>query len=350
VRTRVLVVGGLVVALAVATGATWHALTRPDHLHVTVDGSPYQVAAQTTLATFEHLHHLSPSNGSVLSVTGHVLRRDAYPGRVLVNGAREPGSYQLRDGDRIITPAGKNRVEQTTIARRVVRGGQTANPMFTLARTPGYEVITKGRISGEVKSARFHPTGQARTPRTVALTFDDGPWPGQTKQILRILRRAHVPATFFLIGRQANTRPSLVRDELHSGMTVGDHSWDHPLTPPFNKLSAVRITQEIRMTRTVIDRAGGHVSLFRPPGGDTSTRVVRIAGQLGCRVVLWSVDPRDWAPGVTSKRIVHRVLSQATAGSIILLHDGGGDRSATIKALPTIIHRLGARDLRFVSL
>jgi chitin deacetylase len=222
--------------------------------------------------------------------------------------------------------------------------------MFTLARRPGFEVITTGRISGEVKSARFHPTGTARTPRTVALTFDDGPWPGQTEKILRILRREHVPATFFLIGRQAEAQPTLVRSELHAGMTVGHHSWDHPLTPPFNKLSPARITQEIRMTRTVIDQDGGHVSLFRPPGGNTSNRVVRIARQLGCHVVLWSVDPQDWARGATSKRIVHRVLSQTTAGSIILVHDGGGNRRATIKALPTIIHRLHARGLRFVAL
>ena len=172
-----------------------------------------------------------------------------------------------------------------------------------------------------------------RPPR-VALTFDDGPWPDSTQQVLAILGRMGVRATFFDVGYLARDHPDLVRRELDAGMVVGNHSWDHPITPPFRDLPHPRITSEIRRTNTELDSIGVKPQLFRPPGGSYSPWVLKEAARQGVRVVLWSVDPRDWKPGTKARRIVHSVLSHVRPGSIILLHDGGGDRSATVTALP----------------
>ncbi|HJP65337.1 MAG TPA: polysaccharide deacetylase family protein, partial [Actinomycetota bacterium] len=207
--------------------------------------------------------------------------------------------------------------------------------------------ITKGAISGKIVSSVFRPTGPLTSPLKVALTFDDGPWPDSTEQILDILKKEHVPATFFVIGRQAQARPELIGAELAAGMDVENHSWDHPVTPPFHDLSPKRTRMEIKQCRDVLRDLGADPTLFRPPGGSYSDRMVEIADRLGERLVLWAVDPRDWVDDATPKQIVKAVMRAVRPGSIILLHDGGGDQSATVTALPRIIRRIEKMGLTF---
>ena len=134
------------------------------------------------------------------------------------------------------------------------------------------------------------------------------------------------------------------------GMAVGNHSYNHPEVPPFAGLPAPLIRDEIALADQVLARLGIRPRLFRPPGGGSSAKLVRIAQALGQRVVLWSVDPTDWEPGVTGAEIAQRVLSAVRPGSIVDLHDGGGDRSATLAALPKIVRGIRARGLRLVVL
>jgi peptidoglycan/xylan/chitin deacetylase (PgdA/CDA1 family) len=162
------------------------------------------------------------------------------------------------------------------------------------------------------------------------------------------LKRFRVKATFFLIGRQAQVHPGLVQAELAAGMVVGDHTWDHPLRPPFATLSHKRMNNEIATTNDVLDSLGAGGCLFRPPGGSYSKEVLDVASSVRCRVVLWSVDPKDWMPGRTSAEIARSVLSSVRPGSIILLHDGGGNRSATIAALSSIIKGILKKGLKIV--
>jgi peptidoglycan-N-acetylglucosamine deacetylase len=172
----------------------------------------------------------------------------------------------------------------------------------------------------------------------VALTFDDGPWPHTTAQILAILTERQAPATFFVVGRQVQRYPELVRQELAAGMAVGSHSYSH--LQPFDRLPPARLRAEIVQGRRTL--YPWHVRLvgFRPPGGAAPPAVVAAAQEFGDRTVLWSVDPADWHPGVTANQLVQRVLTAARPGAIVLLHDGGGDRSATVAALPVIIDGL----------
>ncbi len=307
-------------------------------------------SAGTTLRAFRLTEELHPRPGDLVTVTGRPIRPGIYPGAVLLDGHAAPSSALLKPGDRITVVDGRDRTEPVRQVVTRARTGQPSNPEYFLGRAPGDTVTAIGRISGEVASASFRPTGPSVQPHAVALTFDDGPWPVSTRAILRILIRKRAPATFFLIGQQAKARPDLVDAELAAHMQVGDHSWNHPLDPPLAHLHAVEIRNQIAFTRSVETRLGVRVTAFRPPGGSWSDQVVTIAGGLGCRVVLWSVDPRDWAPGATARGIVRHVLSHVHPGSIILLHDGGGDRSATVRALPRIIDGIRRRGLRLTTI
>jgi peptidoglycan/xylan/chitin deacetylase (PgdA/CDA1 family) len=337
----------------VVVGTGWLAPSvadEPPALWVSVDGASRQLAAGTTLAGAVSSLGLHPRRGDLVDVAGVTLRTGVYPGSVLVDGAKAGPGTRLRRGARLRVAAGADHTEPVTTRRMPVPGGEPADPQYFLGTVPGVEVTVRGTISGKVASSAFRATGPARVPHAVALTFDDGPWPGQTQRILAILRRFHAPATFFVIGEQAAAHPRLIAAERRTpGVLVEDHSWTHPLTPPFGEQRPAVVRFQIEHTLQTLSADGLHATLFRPPGGGWSDRVVTIASSLGLRVVLWSVDPRDWAAGATAKGIARNVLTHVHPGSIVIMHDGGGDRRPTIRALPRIIHGIRHRGLRLVA-
>jgi peptidoglycan/xylan/chitin deacetylase (PgdA/CDA1 family) len=229
-----------------------------------------------------------------------------------------------------------------------VPGLHLGNPELSLRRYRIRRITVTGRISGDVASVRDVPTGAGVAPRAVALTFDDGPWPVQTRSVLRVLERYHAPATFFMVGYLVDRYPGIVWRVARAGMRIGDHSWDHPISPPLADLSDERVAEEIGKAKQALRTLGIRSALFRPPGGSYDDGVVQQARLQSMRVVTWNVDPRDWVPGSTSGQIVRRVLGAVRPGSIVLLHDGGGDRSATIRALPRIIRGIRKMGLRLV--
>jgi peptidoglycan/xylan/chitin deacetylase (PgdA/CDA1 family)/sulfur carrier protein ThiS len=319
-------------------------------LTVTVTGRSVQVAEGTTLAGAAARFGLHPGAGDVLDVNGKVLRAGTVPGSFLVDGRPASVGMQLRSRERITVVDGRDRREP--LLRHIVRvsGGMPSDPQFTVSRTPGEQVIVSGALSHELVSVRFHPSGPARVERAVALTFDDGPSPQYTPRILAALTKLRVRATFFVIGYLAEANPDLVRQELRLGMTVGNHSYNHPQVPPFAQLPPQLLSDEIGLGEQVLSRLGAQPRLFRPSGGSTSPGLVRAAAALGQRVVLWSLDPTDWRPGSSAKEITKRVLSAVRSGSIVILHDGGGNRSATLTALPAIVRGIRHRRLQLVAL
>ena len=185
----------------------------------------------------------------------------------------------------------------------------------------------------------------------VALTFDDGPDPRFTPQILDVLRRRHIPATFFAIANEAQARPALVRREVHDGHVVANHTYSHL---DLTTMPKARAEAEILGGAAVIEGITGRKpALFRSPYGDGDSRAGTeggdaIATGLGMHPVRWTDDPGDWRrPGVDA--IVDRVVAGASANTIVLLHDGGGDRSQTVVALPRIIDALQARGYVFTT-
>src|SRR5438034_51972 len=211
-------------------------------------------------------------------------------------------------------------------------------------------VDTDGYLTAKyVKFAEF-PTlyhQGAGAEHQVAITFDDGPDPRWTPKILDILKTANVKAAFFLVGVNAERYPSLVRRIVDDGHEIGNHTYYHPnlaLCWPEH------IRLELNATQLLLETITGRATtLFRPPyAADTSPAQLseltplQIAEDLNYLVVLESIDPQDWAkPGADI--ILRRVKQQRRDGSIILLHDAGGDRSQTVEALPRILEWLHIR-------
>jgi peptidoglycan/xylan/chitin deacetylase (PgdA/CDA1 family) len=177
----------------------------------------------------------------------------------------------------------------------------------------------------------------------VILTFDDGPSP-YTAKVLSILRAYGVKATFFELGRNVARYPSLTRRVHLAGNSVQNHTWTHT---DLRKVSWATFKSEVLNTDRVIRAQTGYTPrCLRPPYGGANTLTYRRAASLGKKVRLWTVDPRDWSRPGTSV-IVRRVLANVRNGSVVLLHDGGGDRSQTVAALPTILRTLKARGYAF---
>ncbi len=197
------------------------------------------------------------------------------------------------------------------------------------------------------------------TPGKIALTFDDGPSPDWTPKILDILKEKGVHATFFIIGENGAAHPRLVQRVLAEGHDLGNHTFTHPnLGETPDSVAGVELNATQRLIEALTGRS---TRLFRPPYfGDaepTSAQEIapmEVAEKLGYLTVGLKVDPDDWQKP-TADQIVERVLDQATdpdperRGQIVLLHDAGGDRSATVEALPKLIDALRAKGLEFVS-
>jgi peptidoglycan-N-acetylglucosamine deacetylase len=183
-------------------------------------------------------------------------------------------------------------------------------------------------------------------PRTVALTFDDGPDPTWTPEILQVLAHHHVTAVFCEIGYAVDAYPRVVRRVVRGGHLLCDHTQTHD--EHLASRSEKRIRWEIRHAKRGIVAAthGTRPLFFRAPGGNWSSRVERIAGDYGLTPLKWNVDPQDWSrPGVHA--IVHTVMEQVRPGGIILMHDGGGDRSQTVAALRIVLRKLTKLGYRF---
>jgi peptidoglycan/xylan/chitin deacetylase (PgdA/CDA1 family) len=187
----------------------------------------------------------------------------------------------------------------------------------------------------------------ADATKYVYLTFDDGPHPKYTPQVLAILRKYGVRATFFEIGRNAARYPYLTRRADLYGHSVQNHTWSHP---DLRKVSWATFRSQVQATdRTLRAQTGYTPRCLRPPYGATNSVVTKRAATLGKQVKLWSIDTRDWSrPGTAV--IVRRVLANVRSGSVVLMHDGGGNRSQTVAALPTILKTLKARGYLFYAM
>ncbi|MEV7602320.1 polysaccharide deacetylase family protein [Kitasatospora sp. NPDC089797] len=187
----------------------------------------------------------------------------------------------------------------------------------------------------------------SRSGKVVYLTFDDGPSPAYTPRILSILQRYGVHATFFELGENVAAHPSVTAQVARQGHSVQNHSWSHP---DLRRLSGGSFGTQVGSTDRAIRRQTGRTpTCLRPPYGAVNSTVRSRAAALGKQVVLWSVDPADWSrPGTAAIR--SRVLGNVRPGSVVLLHDGGGDRSQTAAALPGILSTLKARGYGFATL
>jgi cellulose synthase/poly-beta-1,6-N-acetylglucosamine synthase-like glycosyltransferase/peptidoglycan/xylan/chitin deacetylase (PgdA/CDA1 family)/spore germination protein YaaH len=216
-----------------------------------------------------------------------------------------------------------------------------------------HSLITEERFT--VFPSPYVVTRYGSVAHKVALTFDDGPDPQYTPQILDALHQAGVWATFFIIGVNGELHPDLLRREVAEGHEIGNHTFTHP---DISFISQTQFELQLSATERLLAAVVGRQSLlFRPPFGTDSEpettdqlRKIELASQQGYLIVGMQIDPDDWQrPGVDE--IVQRIVSMAERGegNVILLHDSGGDRSQTVQAVPLIIQVLRSRGFQFVT-
>jgi peptidoglycan/xylan/chitin deacetylase (PgdA/CDA1 family) len=181
--------------------------------------------------------------------------------------------------------------------------------------------------------------------REIALTIDDGPGP-LTPQFVRTLQRLHVPATFFVVGQQLDSFDRGLRDAVRAGFAIGDHTEQHQNLPTLPSGLQAKAVQDAALR--IRSYGVPYPRLFRPPAGAFNPTTLQVLRRHRMLAVLWTVDTEDFTrPG--TRAIVQRAVDGAGNGAIILMHDGGGDRSQTLAALPAIVHRLRARGYQLVT-
>jgi peptidoglycan-N-acetylglucosamine deacetylase len=187
-------------------------------------------------------------------------------------------------------------------------------------------------------------------PHTIALTFDDGPDPRWTPQILAVLQRHGAVATFCMVGQNAARYQAVVKQVVDAGMRLCDHSKTHDEQLPDR--SPDRVTDEVVGAQNTLSAAadGAPVEWFRAPGGNWSDELSELSVDHGMQPLSWNVDPRDWArPGADAivAAVQKQLRQQAPDGAIVLMHDGGGARDETVAALEQLIPWLAEQGYRF---
>lgn len=188
--------------------------------------------------------------------------------------------------------------------------------------------------------------GRQDPGKWVALTFDDGPWPTYTMQVLDILKQYDVKAVFCVVGQQVRSHPQLVREIVARGHTLCNHTMDHDTRMPERTPHEMRAQMQQTLDALAAAVPGAPVPWYRAPGGKWAPQVQETAASLGMRSLGWTVDTLDWRkPGVG--KMSETVAAQLSPGGVILMHDGGGDRSQSVEMVRTLIPELLAQGYQF---
>jgi peptidoglycan-N-acetylglucosamine deacetylase len=209
------------------------------------------------------------------------------------------------------------------------------------AQAKGFATDVPSNFQGIVISEAKLPPGK----KVIALTFDDGPWPNSTAKVLDILKKNKIKGTFFVVGQNVKTYPDLTKRVVAEGHIIANHTWHHW----YHHMNAQAAAYEVANTGDIIYQTTGvKTRLFRPPGGIMSNGVAAYAKSNKYAIIMWSADSMDYArPGIP--RLINNIFREAKPGGIVLMHDGGGDRSHTVTALPEIISKFRKQGYEFVT-
>jgi peptidoglycan-N-acetylglucosamine deacetylase len=209
------------------------------------------------------------------------------------------------------------------------------------AKAKGIAYVLPARFQG----ATLSEAKLAKGEKVIALTFDDGPWKGSTEKILDILKQNNIKATFFIVGQMLQEYPDLGKEIVAQGHVIANHTWHHW----YQHMSPQVAANEIERTTDLIYKTTGvKTTMFRPPGGIMHNGVADYARNRKYGIILWSSDSNDYSrPPVP--RLISNVMREAKPGGIVLMHDGGGNRSNTVAALPEIISTFRKQGYKFVT-
>jgi peptidoglycan/xylan/chitin deacetylase (PgdA/CDA1 family) len=331
---------------------------------VSVNGQAYTTEAGTPLMAFlDDTITLDTYRGDLLAVDGSILATGtAGEPIIMLNRHRAKPNALLSAGDKVVVTRGADETEQTVEkfvynTPKLKRSGSGVLITVTTPGTVGVTLKKVGEISGKLASKTTKTPAQPVSlnqvtakkvkPKVVALTFDDGPNPGETEALLRVLAKAKVPATFFMVGRNVKRYPELAQQVAKAGHQIAGHGYSHT---SLKTLAPPKLESELLQTTKAIETATGQRPLWlRPPYGAANATTYSLLGEHDIKVALWNVDPQDFRrPG--AKVIAKRVVKRVRPGSVILLHDGGGTRTQTVKAVKSIIKKLKKKGYTFVTI
>lgn len=203
------------------------------------------------------------------------------------------------------------------------------------------------RLDSPLHANSLTPAASMNTPRVIALTFDDGPSPVYTPEILALLTRYQAHATFFVLGSEVAQWPNIARDIIKQGSVIANHGYRHV---NYFRVGTDGVYQDAQRSAALLKKE--HIPMvpfYRPPYGNSNARLVKFLSAKGYTVTLWNIDTRDWSEPGTS-HITQKILTDAEPGAIVLMHDSGGRRQETVQALAAILPFLESEGYRFVTL
>ncbi len=361
-KAPVVIASALAGALVVGGVVMWN--TRS--VDIRLNGSDARARIGSTLADAQRDNALSIKPGNYVSVSGKVLREgEGTPFSARVDGSdlseADAEKYRIRGGESIDISDGADRVEEYTATetrtqpKLLMDGGSGALSYVSQWGREGVTERRTGKESGETADVVTQETQDCIvflhdvTPdddrKVVALTFDDGP-STYTQQYLDILSSHNARATFFCLGQMVDRYPDLAKAIVDQGSQVASHTYAHQ---ELSKLGAEDLQSEHSESfQRIRDATGVSTTVFRPPYGSYRESCWLKSAGLASVSVLWNQDSRDWSkPGVDE--IVKNCLEGVKPGSIILMHDGGGERDQDVQALPKIIESLQNQGFELVT-
>jgi peptidoglycan/xylan/chitin deacetylase (PgdA/CDA1 family) len=338
-------------------------------ISITVDGSDATVQVGSSLASIAKARHVSVKPGDFVSVSGDVLTEgEGEPFSAKVNGSDlshdQMASYKARSHDSIEFDDGADITEDYDVQIQEqqpvlkMEGGYGAVSYVKQWGQVGKTELRTGKVSGttaegdtlqEVQDCiiEMHNVKPDNNQKLVALTFDDGPAETYTEQYLDILAKYDAKATFFFLGDSITEHPDLAKRVADAGMQVCSHTDTHQ---DLTTLSSSKLREEIGSTfSTIKDATGVETTTIRPPYGSFKEKTWLDSQGTISASIIWNMDSGDWRLQ-GSESIVANATSGIQPGYIILMHDGGGDRSQDVEALPQILQTLQAQGYRFVTL
>lgn len=313
-------------------------------LFVQANGRAAAITPGTRLSDVTRSRSLAPRGGAFVDIAGDVLTfGEGETGSITIGGKATEGDPVLTDGTIIVARRGRDVGEKLSrrldaVPYETRTEGSGAVMALVQKGMPGEREVYSGSRSKRTVLARTirepidtvlrRSGGLSKGQKAVALTFDDGP-STFTPAILSVLKDKGVSATFFMIGSVAAGNRSEVAAVRAAGHELESHSWSHP---DLTTLSIDAVREEIVRGAAAV----GGARFLRPPYGAYNDTVAEQAGLAGLRLALWTVDTLDWKIH-DAAAILAKVKAGAKPGAIILMHDGGGDRSQTVAALPTVI-------------
>lgn len=366
-------VGALcLVAAGAALGVNWY---RTHPVSIVLDGQAVTVeGSQRTIQGLLDDGTIELSAGDYLAIDGSVLKkRGGKDDQLQLNGtAVEASAYDqlLNEGDELEVNRGEDVTEEFTVESQVriphtttVTGWGAIHWYAQGNGRDGSKGVTTGKESGvviddviekprNVKVVQY--SANTRGKKVIALTFDDGPWPTTTEAVLDVLKKNKTKATFFTLGNQISGREHLIKRMYEEGHQICTHSYDHAAGSGqgvnITYMSRKEQRSEIIRGMEAISAVTGEdaSTVVRLPGGNVNKRTMDILSDLVTAEINWDVDTLDWSrPGV---KAIYQSIMSARGGDIVLLHDGGGDRTQTVRALKKALPALRQKGYEFVTM